>query len=174
MTAPLLLTIIMGIVGAGNILTQLPWSAHTAYQLASSLAENPSDIGELAMASRMDQLMIERKTMFGGLGLFNYGTEQIFSGSFYGNINGTEVVGVRFHASILGLINIPLPHALSMELTAPHLASSIDVGSIVGFADPADTYDCCGIRCGDAGSNCGSPTSCYDGAGLWSASCPLH
>ncbi len=172
-TAPLLITIIAGIVGAGHYLTQLPWSAHTAYQLASTLAENPSDIGSLAVYSRLDQLMLERRTMFSGLGLFEPHAQKLFPNSFYGSVNGVEVVGVRFETTLAGLIRIPMPSALTMEFTAPHLAASIDVASITGFQDPAVQYDCCGIRCTEAGSNCGSPTVCYDGSGGWiGGSCP--
>jgi hypothetical protein len=167
-TAPLLLTLIIAIVGTGNVLMQLPWSANTAYQLASTLAENPTTIGQLAMESRLDQLRIERNSLFSNLGLTQ---QHVVATSFHDNINGVEVVGVRFNANILPLMNIQLPNALRIELTAPHLAASVDVSTITGFANPADNYDCCGIRCGDPGSNCG--VSCYDSNEHWAAACSL-
>lgn len=172
MTAPLLLTIIIGIIGTGNIMSQLPWSAHTAYQLAASLSENPTSIGAIAMDHRYRQLELERTSMFANLGL-QFHPEELFTNSFYGTLNGVEVVGIRINATINPLFNFRLPNALSMEFTAPHLASAISVDSITGFASPADAYDCCGIRCGDPGSNCGSPTACYDsGNGSWIGACP--
>lgn len=156
---PVLIFLVSGVVTIGDLISQQPWTAQSAYQLAEILATTPNDgdIGVVAMQTRLRQIREERDNRFKRFDLTVVPSFGIGS-SYYSQINGTDVVSVRFDAEITTAWRA-YKTPLTMQITAPYLARKISVNGLTPYEDPpaGQRFGCCGEAIG----NGGNPSSCW-------------
>ena len=169
---PMLFMVVSGVISTGDMLAQQPWAAQTAYQLVDVLASNPIESAESMMNQRIQQLQSERSTRFGRLELTleqpEFLNNGVFNGtSYYGHINNSDVVGLRFHATFKTAWNTSIPTPVTIDVIAPRLARPIGISNLQTFSDPSAVnlpqYDCCGVRCDAQGNQCGNANACFSG-----------
>ena len=177
---PILLLLLSGVVSLGDLVTQQPWTAQSAYQLAETLAVASREAGLGAMATRRDQIQAERGARFQRFSLQISPpeplTETPFNGEFWGEIpsgvplgsSNVEMVGVSFFAEIGTAWNTTIRTPLRISITAPHLARKVTTNGLAPYADPPGTerFDCCGNSCSGGGAGCsGGGDQCWTGLG---------